>query len=109
MKKILCVVMFPTRILQHPGGPALQKHGGRLLRLMIFGWVVLFGLDLIIVVNRRLINGRISVRILELWTCVAFQKTFITTIKAGGQIRMYCISLLTGIGKARKGSPLMFG
>ncbi len=73
---------------------------------MIIGWVALFGLVLIIVENQRHLNGLILILILELWICVAFLKIFITTIKAGGRIKMYYILLRIGTGGIKEGKPI---
>ena len=75
---------------------------------MISGWVVLYGQVLIIVANPHLLNGPISIRILVLWICAAFQKIFITIIKAGGQIKMCCIfhHIGTGAGWIKEGKPI---
>ena len=51
---------------------------------MIFGWEVIYGLVLTTVVNQLRINGQISIRILELWICAGFRRTYIIIIKAGG-------------------------
>ena len=109
MKRILCMPMFLTRILPFRGGQAQLKRGGSFVLAMIGGWVDLFGQVLIIAESRLLINGQILILILASWICAAFLKIFITIISRGGQIKMYCISHLIGIGKERKGSRLMFG
>src|SRR5678810_1053587 len=101
--------MFRTRISLLHGGQVLQKRGGRWRRQTIFGWADLFGQGSIIAENLHRTNGPISIRILASWTCAAFQKTFITTIKAGGLTKMYCIFHRTGTGRAKKGSQLMYG
>ena len=70
---------------------------------MISGWEVLCGQVLIIAANPRLTDGQISIRILVSWICAAFQKIFITTIKAGGRIRMCCIFHHIGTGRDKRG------
>src|SRR5688572_3203706 len=109
MRKTASGLMFPTRILLHHGGPALQKHGGSLRQKTLFGWEDLSGQGLIIAVNRLLTGGRISIRILASWICAAFRKIFITTIKAGGPIMMFCIFHRIGTGGIKEISLLMFG
>ena len=109
MKKIVSGLMFLTRILQRRGGPVRQKHGGSWPVKILTGWVDLFGQDLITGVNQPRINGQISIRILELWTCAGFPKIFITTIKAGGRIMTYCIFRRIGTGEIKEISPLIFG
>src|ERR1700754_1239563 len=109
MKKTAFVPMFPIRIFLRPGGPARQKTGGHSPQKMISGSAVLYGQVSITAANLHLINGPISTRISVLWICVAFLKIYITTIKAGGQIKMYCISLRTGIGAINVISRSMYG
>src|SRR6187401_1561880 len=102
MKKTVSGLMFPTRILQRHGGPALPKHGGNWQQKILIGWEDMFGLVLIIVVSQHPTSGQISIRISALWICADFQKIFITTIKVGGPIMTYCISHHIGIGEIKE-------
>ena len=64
-RKTASGLICPTRILLRHGGPAGQKNGGSWRRKISFGLAVLFGQVLITVANQRLINGPISIPILE--------------------------------------------
>src|SRR5436190_18843279 len=99
--------MSPTRILQPLGGPVLLKPGGHSQLTMIFGSAVLCGQVSTIAVNQLLTNGLMFLPISVLWTSVAFQRIFITTIKAGGQIKTCFTFRHTGIGRERRVSPSM--
>ena len=109
MKKIPSGPMFLTRTLRHPGGPAPQRPGGPWLPITITGWVVLSGPVLITGESPHLTSGPTSLPISVSWMFVVFQKIFITTTKAGGQIKMCCIFRRTGTGREKKASRLMFG
>src|SRR5688572_5818854 len=109
MKKTVSGLMFPIRILLRHGGPALQKHGGSWQQKILIGWEDMFGLVLIIVVSPHHTSGQISTLISALWICAGFQKIFITTIKAGGPIMMYCIFHRIGTGEIKEINLLMFG
>ena len=76
-------------LLIHPG-QARQNNGGNPMPIKIGSWVDLYGQVLITGENPRLMDGPVSTVILELWICAGFLKIFITTIKAGGRIKMYC-------------------
>src|SRR3954468_19327628 len=101
--------MCQTRILLHPGGLQEQKNGGRLQQKIIITWVDLYGLVLITGESLLHSAGPISIRISELWICVAFPRIFITTTSRGGRIKTSSMFPRTGTGRDRKESPLMYG
>src|ERR1700704_6275831 len=101
MKKIVFGDMCPTRTSQLPGGQVRQKHGGSWQLRIIIGWEDSYGRALITAANLLRSVGLILIRILASWICVGSPKIFITIIKAGGLIKMYCISLLIGTGKEK--------
>src|SRR5688572_9893865 len=101
--------MFPIRISPTHGGQTLPSNGGHFVPNVIGGWAASSGQALIIGVSQHLSNGQISIRILVLWICADFRRTFITTTNRGGQAKMCFTFLLTGIGKEKKERKLRFG
>lgn len=77
------------------------------MQIKIGLWVDLYGRVLIIVESLLPTAGLVSAAILVSWIFVAFLKIIITTIKAGGVIKMCCRSVR--IGTMLPATALMYG